>query len=291
MDSESSAHSTPKNHELNLTDPKTYVNIFNEYSSNYMEHFIDKVDEDSEEVLRSYKERWMSEKRQKAFQKHVQESIVDDIKALLQTIENKNEEIKTLRHKIKKERDAAAKAGKVMLNQSKFLLNQGAPTPKRKKIDSDDDGDEIDDEPAPKRKKVVKLRDENKPKGVMTSFMAFIADSRETIRAKLVTKLGRTPKQPELMKELGSAWKDLTASEDAADVATVKKYQDLSDKDRKRYKTEMAKYVRPSDSELMKRKAAKKRAKKSVSEPDADALVEAAAKSNDEEGDGDESDT
>lgn len=277
-----SAFSSPSpDTEIDITAPSTYVDVFNKYFLAYIHRAINGVDSDEgKRTLTWFRDQWKGEKRQSMFTKHVDNAIVKEIKQVVSTSESKDVEIASLHSKIKKERAAAIQAGKLMKSQSSLLLNYGAPTPKRKRIDDiDSEVEESDDEPSPKRlkkdkkdkkdKTAKKIRDENMPKKPVTSFMAYVRDHREEARAKLLAALMRTPHNGEIMKELGAMWTKVSTSDDAADEVIAKKYKDISDLDKKRFVKEMKTYVRPSDEVLLKMKADKKlnKGKKAVEIP------------------------
>lgn len=277
-------------HEFDLYASNSYAQVFNDYLRAFLKKEIKSASNHGKEAMEEayirLSDRWSSAKRQEAFNVYISSSLMEPIK---KTTSLKDDEIASLKRKLEKERDASLKAGKMLMNQSKMLLNHGAPTPKRKIMTFDDesceDGEEGEDEKETKRKressddediraskktkrsgktslkKTKTVRDENKPRGQLTAYMIYCNDFREATRTKLLASLERTPKHAEIMKELGIMWNKLLDSDVEEDIACVQKYKLLSENDKKRYRAEMAKYVRPSDEELLKRKADKKRVK------------------------------
>ena len=86
-------------------------------------------------------------------------------------------------------------------------------------------------------KKVLKVRDPNKPKAPQTAFFFFCSDKRQDTRDKLGP--GEHPAS-EVARILGHKWKSLTEDEKKA-------YQDRADRDKDRYKLEMSAYLNPKD--------------------------------------------
>lgn len=82
-------------------------------------------------------------------------------------------------------------------------------------------------------KKVKKVRDPNKPKAPQTAFFFFSTEKRQEARDKLGP--GSHPAS-EVAKLLGQRWISLTEGE-------KKDYQDRADRDKERYKLEMAGYL------------------------------------------------
>mmetsp|Transcript_23542 Transcript_23542/g.35608 ORF Transcript_23542/g.35608 Transcript_23542/m.35608 type:complete len:393 (+) Transcript_23542:110-1288(+) len=80
-------------------------------------------------------------------------------------------------------------------------------------------------------KKQKKKKDPNAPKKALSAYIFFCNDKRATIKAKMP----ENTTQPDLMKELGRQWKEVTDKSKA-------KYIKMADKDKVRYEKEMKKY-------------------------------------------------
>eukprot|EP01117_Protostelium_nocturnum_P011167 TRINITY_DN4056_c0_g1_i1.p1 TRINITY_DN4056_c0_g1~~TRINITY_DN4056_c0_g1_i1.p1 ORF type:complete len:207 (+),score=87.30 TRINITY_DN4056_c0_g1_i1:111-731(+) len=97
------------------------------------------------------------------------------------------------------------------------------------KPESDSDSSD-DDSSKKKRKKNKEKKDPNRPKRAMSSFMFFANEKRAEVKAKYpdlkVTEIG---------KKLAELWKELDADE-------KKKYSDIADSDRERYRNAISTY-------------------------------------------------
>ena len=88
-----------------------------------------------------------------------------------------------------------------------------------------------------KKKQKKKKKDPNAPKGAKSSYMCF---AKET-RAKLLAE-NPNISVPEVGKECGKRWKELSPSQKS-------KYVDMAAKDKERYHTELAKYEAGKEAE------------------------------------------
>ena len=110
----------------------------------------------------------------------------------------------------------------------------------------------------PKGSKNKKVKDPNAPKRATTAYFIFMADVRDKVKEE-----NPNLKSNELSKIMGQMWRDMDSSD-------KKKYEDLAEKDKERYKEEMESYsssdssssdsdVEVSDSEEKKEKKEKKK--------------------------------
>jgi len=90
--------------------------------------------------------------------------------------------------------------------------------------------------PKPKSSGKSKVKDPNAPKRAKSSYIFFCQEAREKLK-------GSEVKSKDVMSELGSLWKALPEKK-------KKKYEEMAEKDKERYKTEMKSYSPPSDEEL-----------------------------------------
>ena len=98
-----------------------------------------------------------------------------------------------------------------------------------------------DEELADRKKK--KKKDPNHPKRGKNAYLFFCGDNRDVVKSAMSES---APK--DVTKELGARWTALKKSKKKNDKETVKKYQDLAEKDKVRYETEMENYT-PSTSD------------------------------------------
>ena len=88
-----------------------------------------------------------------------------------------------------------------------------------------------------KKKQKKKKKDPNAPKGAKSSYMWFAKETRAELLAE-----NPNISVPEVGKECGKRWKELSPSEKS-------KYVDMAAKDKERYHTELAKYEAGKEAE------------------------------------------
>ena len=116
------------------------------------------------------------------------------------------------------EDEEGGEKGKPFINIYKL-----APTPKKEKPKSTKT---VKDGPSKKKAK----KDPNAPKKPLTSFIIFSSDKRsEIVNANPGMSIG------DVAKQLGSLWKEISASEKT-------KYEELAKKDKERYERDMSLY-------------------------------------------------
>ena len=107
----------------------------------------------------------------------------------------------------------------------------------------------------PKSSKNKKVKDPNAPKKATTTYFAFMSEVRSKVKEE-----NPNLKTQELSKIMGKMWRDM-------DSEDKKKYEELVEKDKQRYKNEMETYsssdsdVEVSDNEEKKEKKEKKETK------------------------------
>ena len=107
----------------------------------------------------------------------------------------------------------------------------------------------------PKSSKNKKVKDPNAPKKATTTYFAFMSEVRSKVKEE-----NPNLKTQELSKIMGKMWRDM-------DSEDKKKYEELAEKDKQRYKNEMETYsssdsdVEVSDNEEKKEKKEEKETK------------------------------
>jgi hypothetical protein len=98
-----------------------------------------------------------------------------------------------------------------------------------------------------KEKKGKKIKDENAPKRPKNSYMFYCEKMRQTLKEE-----NPDMNMIEITKLIGVEWKKLSDEE-------KNEFQDKASTDKKRYEEQNKSYIRPSDDELVEKKASKKR--------------------------------
>ena len=98
---------------------------------------------------------------------------------------------------------------------------------------------------APKAKKAKSSKDPNAPKGAKNAYIIFCADNRDQIKAENPEMNAK-----DIISEVARLWKE-------TDEDVKAKYQEKAAEDKKRYDTEMSKYVPSENSESPKVKKGK----------------------------------
>ena len=125
---------------------------------------------------------------------------------------------------------------------------------KKSKKDDDEDDDEDEEESSPKKRKKGK-KDPNAPKKAQTAYILYATKMRASVKAEN-PDLGFG----DLTKLVSENFKKLSPEE-------RKKWDDRAEKDKQRYKTEMASYEPPDDGSDEEDEAPKKKAKKDPNAP------------------------
>ena len=101
-----------------------------------------------------------------------------------------------------------------------------------------------------KEKKGKKIKDENAPKRPKNSYMFYCEKMRQTLKEE-----NPDMNMIEITKLIGVEWKKLSDEQ-------KNEFQDKASTDKKRYEEQNKSYIRPSDDELVEKKASKKRTAK-----------------------------
>ena len=106
-----------------------------------------------------------------------------------------------------------------------------------------------------------KIKDDNKPKSARSAYIYFCNDNRQKIRDE-----NQDMKITEITKILGQQWKELNkkAGSNKKAQEQLENYKNMAIDDKKRATEELAKYVRPSEEQLLELK--KTRGRKSSGE-------------------------
>ena len=96
--------------------------------------------------------------------------------------------------------------------------------------------------------KTKKIKDKDKPKRASSAYLYFCNEKRPEVKISL----GKDTKITAVTAELGKMWRELKKHDDAEELMAP--YQELAAADKERYRREMEGYVRPTDTEIKKRR-------------------------------------